>query len=131
MSWTRAIEVTASVHSLTEPSIIECECASMMPGMTNLPAASMTRAFAPACRFGPTPTILPPRTSRSAFSRRPRATVRMVALRTSVSPPRCAAEGVADAAAGRLPSRLCPSAAPGAKTMKANVSAKSLFMPIS
>ena len=36
MSCARAIDVTDLVHSLTEPSIIVCECASMIPGKHEL-----------------------------------------------------------------------------------------------
>jgi hypothetical protein len=97
-SCVRAIEVTERVHSLTEPSIIECECASMMPGMTNLPVASMVRAPAGAVRFFPTEAILPPRMRMSVPSSVPCEAVSTVALRMSVS---CAAapRGCADAAA--------------------------------
>src|SRR5215213_8304549 len=56
-----------------------------MPGSTNLPVASMTRALAEAFRFLPTAAILPLRMSTSVFGSVPRVTVRTVALRISVS----------------------------------------------
>jgi hypothetical protein len=99
MSRVVVIEVTERVHSLTEPSIIECECASMMPGRTNFPVASMTRAPSGALRFCPTAAIFPPRRSTSVALRVPCETVSTVALRISVS---CAA----DAAAGSTDVRV-------------------------
>ena len=51
MSCVRAIDVTDLVHSLTEPSIIVCECASMIQGSTNLPVASITLAPVGALKF--------------------------------------------------------------------------------
>ena len=55
--------VFGSEISLTLPSTAVWLCVSMMPGMTNLPVASITCAPAGAvtCAFGPTAAIFPPR----------------------------------------------------------------------
>src|SRR5687768_9349587 len=79
-SWVRAIDVTDLVHSFTEPSIIVCECASMIPGKTNLPVASITRAPVGALKFEPTAVIFPLRISTSVFCSVPRETVSTVAF---------------------------------------------------
>jgi hypothetical protein len=42
-SSTAAIDDTATLDSLTSPSIAMCEWQSMMPGMTKPPPASITR----------------------------------------------------------------------------------------
>src|SRR6266567_3432246 len=58
----RTIAVTESEPSFTLPSTPVCEWQSMMPGVTYLPVASMTRAFGSrAFTFGPTSAILPSR----------------------------------------------------------------------
>ena len=122
MSRVFAIEVTDFVHSLTEPSIIECECASMMPGETNLPVASTTRAPSGAFRFCPTATIFPPRMSMSVAGSVPCEAVKTVALRMSVS-------AGADVRAC-VPTRVCADAAAHDRTDKI-ASVKSLFISFS
>jgi hypothetical protein len=62
----RTMDVTASVPSLIVSSI-EWEWQSMMPGITYLPVPSITRAFADARRFFPTPAILPRESERPRF----------------------------------------------------------------
>ena len=99
----RTIDVTESEPSLIA-SAIECECGSMMPGITNLPVASMTCAPAGAVRFLPICAILPFCRSRSVFSSLPLVTVRIVAFLISVAPrvrDRLAARPRAPAAARR------------------------------
>ncbi len=54
------MELTLTLDSLIESSAIWV-CASMMPGMTCLPEASMTRAPAGVITFSPTSAILPSR----------------------------------------------------------------------
>src|SRR6185437_13141009 len=61
-----------------------------MPGITNLPVASITRALAEDFRFLPMAAILPLRRSTSVFGRVPCVTVSTVALRISVSVWACA-----------------------------------------
>src|SRR5207237_6998880 len=79
------IEVTESEPSLIASSIV-CEWQSTMPGVTYLPVASITRAFALARKFDPTAAILPLRTRMSAFTSVPCDAVRIVALRINISP---------------------------------------------
>ena len=71
--------VTESVPSFTA-SLAMCECGSMMPGMTNLPVASITVAPAGAAMFLPTCAILPPESSTSVLASVPRVTVITVAF---------------------------------------------------
>src|SRR5258707_15712435 len=54
-----AMEETETLPSLTPPSIAMCEWQSMIPGITNWPAASITLAPAGALIDGPTSAILP------------------------------------------------------------------------
>src|SRR5438067_13700776 len=81
----RTMAVTDNVPSLIESSAV-CECASMMPGVTYMPVASMTLAFGPAVTSLPTATILPLRMRIEPFSIVPCDAVIIVALRISVSP---------------------------------------------
>ncbi len=72
-----------SVPSLTPPLMAVWEWASISPGVTCLPVASISTAPAGASRSWPTATILPSRISRSASSRRPAGPdVQIVAWRT-------------------------------------------------
>ncbi|MCA1628975.1 MAG: hypothetical protein LC774_01110 [Acidobacteria bacterium] len=95
------IEVTESVPSLMASSA-ECEWQSMMPGVTYLPVASMTRTSEPARRFAPTAAIFPLRIRMSEPVSVPCEAVRIVALRIKTSPAapttdaESAAEGVPD-----------------------------------
>ncbi len=61
-----------------------CECVSTIPGMTNLPAASITRVSAGTSRFVPIAAILPSWMSRSVSGRVPPVTVRSVPPRTRI-----------------------------------------------
>src|SRR5262245_23411490 len=90
-SFIRAIAVTERVPSLTESSAL-CECASMMPGVTYIPVASMTLAFAPAWTslFLPTAAILPSRIRIEPFSITPCEAVMIVAFLIRTSPLFCA-----------------------------------------
>src|SRR5437763_11496956 len=81
----RTIAETESVPSLMASSAV-CEWASMMPGVTYMPVASMTLAFGPAVTSLPTATILPLRMRIEPFSIVPCDAVIIVALRISVSP---------------------------------------------
>src|SRR5215813_13384966 len=80
----------------TEPSLIEssalCECASIIPGVTYIPVASMTLAFAPAFTslFLPTAAILPSRIRTEPFSITPCEAVMIVAFLIRTSPLFCA-----------------------------------------
>ncbi|QYO63826.1 pyrroline-5-carboxylate reductase family protein [Leptolyngbya sp. 7M] len=80
------IDVTASVPSFIALSI-ECECASMMPGVTNLPVASITFAPALTGRFLPIRTIFPSRILISVASSVPRAAVSIVAFLITTTGP--------------------------------------------
>ena len=60
------IELTDVAPSLIA-SLAMCECASMMPGDTNLPVASMTVAPAGACTLAPSAAILPSRSTMVPF----------------------------------------------------------------
>ena len=63
-----------------------CECVSMIPGVTNLPLASITSVPAGTSRFRPTSMILPPRMRRSPPSISSPAAVMIVAPRMRVGP---------------------------------------------
>ena len=67
MSRTRVMDETAIEPSLIALSI-ECECASMIPGVTNFPVASITLAPLPAVRFLPIREMRPSRMRMSADS---------------------------------------------------------------
>jgi hypothetical protein len=67
-----------------------CEWQSIIPGVTNLPVASIVRAFDDALRFLPIRAILPSLMSISAFSSVPFAAVKTVALRIKTSAFDCA-----------------------------------------
>src|SRR3954462_134609 len=68
------------------PSPAVCEWQSMMPGVTNLPVASITLALASlALTFSPTAAILPSRMRIEPFLMVPCDAVRIVALRIKVS----------------------------------------------
>src|SRR5882724_6891178 len=83
----RTIAVTESEPSFTLPSTPVCEWQSMMPGVTNLPVASMTRAFGSrAFTFGPTSAILPSRIRIEPLLIVPCEAVIMVAFLIRVSP---------------------------------------------
>ena len=78
--------VFGSEISFTLPSTAVWLCVSMIPGITNLPAASMTRAGRPVtCAFVPTAAIFPPWTRIDPCSIFPCETVRMVASRMTMS----------------------------------------------
>src|SRR5215510_2662637 len=80
----------------TEPSLMsssaEWECASMIPGVTYIPVASMTLAFGPALTslFLPTAAILPSRIRTEPFSITPCEAVMIVAFLIRTSPLFCA-----------------------------------------
>src|SRR2546430_1180051 len=74
------IEDTDTLPSLTPPSTAMWEWQSIMPGMTNWPAASMIFAPEGSSTFSPTSEILPSLTTIEPLSV-PLVTVMMVALR--------------------------------------------------
>ena len=92
----------------------------MMPGRTNLPVASTTRAPSGALMFCPTAAIFPPRMSTSVPVSVPCEAVSTVAFRMSVS-------REAEGAAAALAARVCARAAthPSAKMI---ASVNSLFI---
>ena len=75
-----AMEETAMLPSLTLPSMAMCEWQSMMPGMTNWPAASITWASFGALMDEPTSAILPSLIRMEPCSMLPCETVRIVAF---------------------------------------------------
>ena len=75
-----AIDETEMLPSLTLPSMAMCEWQSMMPGMTNWPAASMTLAPLGALIDEPTSAIFPSLMRIEPCSTVPCETVRMVAF---------------------------------------------------
>src|SRR5882672_7165738 len=87
----RTIAETETEPSLTESSAL-CECASIIPGVTYIPVASMTLAFAPALTslFLPTAAILPSRIRIEPPSIMPCEAVMTVAFLISTSPLFCA-----------------------------------------
>src|SRR5215510_5898224 len=97
-SFIRTIAETDTEPSLTESSAL-CECASIIPGVTNIPVASMTLAFAPALTslFLPMATILPSRIRIEPPSITPCEAVMIVAFLIRTSPLFCAC--AADASA--------------------------------
>src|SRR5262245_69364 len=97
-SFIRTIADTETEPSLTESSAL-CECASIIPGVTNIPVASMTLAFAPALTslFLPTAAILPSRIRIEPPSITPCEAVMIVAFLIRTSPLFCAC--AADASA--------------------------------
>src|SRR5947209_15387684 len=76
---------TGLVYSLTSSSSAMCACASMMPGVTTLPPASITFAPAPAFTFGPASANLPLRISTLPLAIVPWVTVMILALRITTS----------------------------------------------
>ncbi len=66
--------------SLTLPSTAMCEWQSIMPGMTNWPAASMTCASFGAFTEAPTSAIFPPLIKIEPCSMVPWLAVKMVAF---------------------------------------------------
>src|SRR2546423_1279324 len=74
------IEETEMLPSFTSPSIAMCEWQSIMPGMTNWPAASITCALLGAFRFGPTSVIFPSLIRTEPCSMVPCETVMIVAF---------------------------------------------------
>src|SRR5262247_386853 len=97
-SFIRTIAETETEPSLTASSAL-CECASIIPGVTNIPVASMTLAFAPALTslFLPTAAILPSRIRIEPPSITPCEAVMIVAFLIRTSPLFCAC--AADASA--------------------------------
>ena len=96
------IEVTERLSSLTEPSTAMWLCASMMPGITKRPVASISVAPRGTSTLAPTAAILPLRITIVPFSIVPFVTVRMVALRIAVTGPvACANAGCDGTGAGR------------------------------
>ena len=86
------IELTVVPPSLIA-SLAMCECASMMPGETNCPVASMTSAPAGTATFAPTAAILPSRRTTVPFGIVPFVTVSTVPPRSATMPawaPACA-----------------------------------------
>src|SRR5262245_5540312 len=63
-----------------------CECVSMIPGVTNLPVPSITRASGGTVTFAPTATIFPSRRTIVPFWMRGPVAVRIVALRIAMGP---------------------------------------------
>src|SRR5688500_8480476 len=63
-----------------------CECASMMPGDTNLPVPSMTSAPAGTVTLAPSAAIFPSRNTMVPFWMVPFVTVTSVALRMATTP---------------------------------------------
>src|SRR5262245_30757876 len=90
-SFIRTIAETDTEPSLTESNAL-CECASIIPGVTYIPVASMTLAFAPArtSLFFPTAAILPSRIRIEPPSITPCEAVRIVAFLIRTSPLFCA-----------------------------------------
>src|SRR5262245_551076 len=90
-SFIRTIAETETEPSLTESSAL-CECASIIPGVTYIPVASMTLAFAPArtSPFLPTAAILPSRIRIDPPSITPCEAVMIVAFLIRTSPLFCA-----------------------------------------
>jgi hypothetical protein len=84
---------------LTESNAL-CECASIIPGVTYIPVASMTLAFAPArtSAFLPTAAILPSRIRIEPPSITPCEAVMIVAFLIRTSPLFCACATDASAA---------------------------------
>ena len=74
------IDDTDTLPSLTPPSTPMCEWQSMMPGMTYLPAASITVAPLGTETLRPTSAILPLRIRIEPLSIVPCETVRIVAF---------------------------------------------------
>jgi len=70
----------ASVFSQSAPLPIGCRCASMKPGITVIPLASMTRAPGALAAPAATDTILPSRTTMEPRSIAPPVPSRMRAL---------------------------------------------------
>ena len=96
------------------PSLIAsaavCECASMMPGVIQRPAASITSAPAGTATFAPTAAIRPSRITIVPRGIVPLLAVMMVALVIAISRDG-AGTGMVSAGAG---TGLCPAAAGGA-----------------
>src|SRR5262245_25036196 len=90
-SFIRTIAETDTEPSLTESSAL-CECASIIPGVTNIPVPSMTLAFAPAWTslFLPTAAILPSRIRIEPPSITPFEAVMLVPFLIRTSPLFCA-----------------------------------------
>src|SRR5208282_2681057 len=88
---TLTMELTATLPSFTLPSTAMCEWQSMIPGVTNIPEASITVAPAASFTFFPTSAILPSRIRIDPCSMVPFVTVRMVAFLITVTPDSCAA----------------------------------------
>src|SRR5208282_937327 len=88
---TLTMELTATLPSFTLPSTAMCEWQSMIPGVTNIPEASITVAPAGSFTFFPTSAILPSRIRIDPCSMVPFVTVRMVAFLITVTPDSCAA----------------------------------------
>src|SRR5262245_3586316 len=97
-SFIRTIAETETEPSLTESSAL-CECASIIPGVTYIPAPSMTLAFAPArtSPFLPTAAILPSRIRIEPPSITPCEAVMIVAFLIRTSPLFCACATAASA----------------------------------
>src|SRR5687767_4859521 len=62
-----------------------CECVSTIPGVTNLPAPSITIASAGASTDAPTAAILPSRSRIAPFTMRGPTAVQMVTFRMTVA----------------------------------------------
>ena len=87
------IELTAVAPSLIA-SFAMCECASMMPGDTNLPVAvDDLRARRESATLAPTAAILPSRITIVPLLMVPREAVTSVALRMATTPGVCAWAG--------------------------------------
>src|SRR5277367_6449973 len=72
--------VTGLVASLTSLLSAECECGSMIPGVSHLPVASTTVADVGAFTVGPTSAILPACTQTDPFEIVPWLAVMTVAF---------------------------------------------------
>src|SRR5215510_2641228 len=90
-SFIRTIAETETEPSFTESRAL-CECASIIPGVTYIPVASMTFALAPALTslFFPTAAILPSRIRIEPPSITPCDAVMIVAFLIRTSPLFCA-----------------------------------------
>ena len=77
------MEETETLPSLMDSAAM-CEWASMMPGITNIPSASITSAPAGTSTLAPTSAIFPSRIRIAPGDRIPPVTVSTVAPRITV-----------------------------------------------
>ena len=130
-SWIRTSAVMLLLASLM-PSAAVCECASMMPGVTCMPRASITSAPSGAVSPRPMRAILPPRTSMSASSSVPASScVQSVAWRTRITAGAGAVSQVSSSGVSSV--ACCPpgcASASGAASSRADARGRSLVTAV-